>query len=82
MEEACSGVDSLYALTAVAITIALTKRRSFVHSIIPVATAPLWAALANFVRLLVIAVGLHWLGLDLSKEHFTRFLDWLFLLDR
>lgn len=67
VEEACSGVDSLYALTAVAITIALTKRRSLIHSIIPVATAPLWAALANFVRLLVIAVGLHWLGVDLSK---------------
>ncbi len=66
VEEACSGIGSLYALLAVAILLLIQNRRSFLVSALSLATVPIWAILGNFTRLLAVAVGQEYFGCDLS----------------
>lgn len=67
VEEACSGVDSQYALMAVAGVLLLIGRAGFWVTLITVVTVPIWAILGNLLRIYLIVVGLEWFGLDLSK---------------
>jgi exosortase len=66
VEEACSGVDSQYALMAVAMVLLLIGRASFLVSLITVLTVPIWAILGNLLRIFSIVIGLDWFGVDLS----------------
>lgn len=66
VEEACSGIGSLYALLAVAVLLLIQNRRSFLVSILSLATVPVWAIMGNFIRLFAIAVGQEYFGRDLS----------------
>lgn len=67
VEEACSGVDSQYALMAVAGTLLLLARTGFVVSAITILTVPIWAILGNLLRIYSIVLGLEFLSLDLSE---------------
>jgi exosortase len=67
VEEACSGVDSQYALMAVAGTLLLLARTGFVVSAITIITVPIWAILGNLLRIYSIVLGLEFLNLDLSE---------------
>ncbi len=66
VEEACSGVGSLYALAAVAIALLVLNRRSFWVAAIVLPSVLLWSYLGNFLRLSTICVALDWYGRDLS----------------
>lgn len=66
VEEACSGVDSQYALMAVAGVMLLVGRAGLVVSLITIVTVSLWAILGNLLRIYPIVFGLEWTGVDLS----------------
>ena len=66
VEEACSGVDSQYALMAVAGTLLLVGRAGLLVSLITIVTVPLWAILGNLLRIYAIVIGIEYLGVDLS----------------
>ena len=66
VEEACSGVDSQYALMAVAGTLLLVGRAGLIVSLITIVTVPLWAILGNLLRIYSIVIGIEYLGVDLS----------------
>lgn len=66
VDEACSGVDSLYALGAVSLAIVLLQSRNLLPSLIVVLTVPLWAWLGNLSRIFLIAVTLDQFDIDLT----------------
>ena len=63
VEEACSGVDSQYALMAVAGGLLLIGRAGLVVSLITIVTVPLWAILGNLLRIYSIVFALEFLNL-------------------
>lgn len=67
VEEACSGVDSQYALMAVAGVLLLVGRAGLIVSLLTILTVPIWAILGNLLRIYSIVIGLEWLGVDLSS---------------
>lgn len=71
VEEACSGVDSQYALMAVAGILLLVGRAGLIVSLITIVTVPIWAILGNLLRIFSIVLGLEWFSIDLSSgtEH-------------
>ena len=66
VEEACSGIGSLYALLAAAALLLLLNGRSFLCTVLVIATVPIWAILGNFLRLLTIALAQEYYQRDLS----------------
>ena len=66
VEEACSGVDSQYALMAVAGTLLLVGRAGLFVSLVTIVTVPLWAILGNLLRIYSIVIGIEYFGIDLS----------------
>ncbi len=71
VEEACSGVGSLYTLAAIAMIILLSNREGFLLSVMTFLTVPLWAGLGNLIRLVSIALTLEWFQIDLTKNRPT-----------
>ncbi|MBM3965199.1 MAG: exosortase U [Planctomycetes bacterium] len=67
VEEACSGVDSQYALMAVAGVLLLVGRASLWVAIVTIVTVPIWAILGNILRIFSIVLGLEYWNLDLSE---------------
>lgn len=66
VEEACSGIQSLFAVIFVALAIVALRRRRFVHGLMLLPFAFLWAAAFNILRVLTIAVAWTHYGVDLS----------------
>ncbi len=66
VEEACSGVDSQYALMTVAGVMLLVGRVGLVVSLITIITVPIWAIFGNLLRIYSIVIGLDWFAVDLS----------------
>lgn len=66
VDEACSGVDSLYALGAIALLLALWHHKPLLLSVLLLASVPLWAWLGNVIRLYTIAYLLDRWGIDWS----------------
>jgi len=66
VDEACSGVDSLYALAAVALALVIWQSRSFLPSLLVLLTVPAWAWLGNLLRIFLIAVLLDRFQIDLT----------------
>ena len=66
VEEACSGVDSQYALMAVAGTLLLVGNAGLGVSLLTIVTVPIWAILGNLLRIYSIVLGLEFFGVDLS----------------
>lgn len=64
--EACSGVDSLYSLFAVALLLTIWQQRPFITSLMTVLSVPAWAWLGNVARLVAIAVLMDTLGWDIT----------------
>lgn len=67
VEEACSGVTSLYSLVSLGLLLGLVQNRSFVLGVTTLFLTPFFALMTNLIRLLAIAVGFQWLDIDLSK---------------
>ena len=66
VDEACSGVDSLYALMAICLCLVLWFRQRLFVAVISLSLVPVWASCGNIVRLVSIVLGLQWFGIDLS----------------
>jgi exosortase len=67
VEEACSGVTSLYSLISLALLFTLFQQRSFAQGLFTLLLTPLIAINGNILRLLLIALGFQWWNLDLTK---------------
>ncbi|XZE45343.1 exosortase U [Pirellulaceae bacterium SH467] len=67
VDEACSGVDSLYALMAISLTLVLWMRQPLSVAVGALCMVPVWASCSNILRLVTIVLAIEWLGLDLSS---------------
>ena len=66
VEEACSGIHSLFVLIAFTAIYVVAQRRAVLHSLLLIACAVGWATLVNVVRVTVVVVlGTH-TGIDVS----------------
>jgi exosortase len=65
VDEACSGVDSLYAMLAIAVLVALWHGNGLLISACTIVTVPMWAWLGNTLRLFTIAYLLDVYQIDL-----------------
>ncbi|MEO2018839.1 MAG: exosortase U [Fuerstiella sp.] len=66
VEEACSGIQSLFTLLFLAVLICCYNRRRPFHSILLVGTAVFFAGVMNVVRVITIALAEDWWQLDLT----------------
>lgn len=80
VEEACSGIQSLFTLIFLAAFIAGRKRRPFLHTIMLLLAAPICAIPMNIARVTSIALGWHTFKLDLSSGILHDLLGYLLLL--
>jgi len=67
VEEACSGVQSLFSLTAVALLFCVWKRRNWLHWLLLVTAAVFWALAANVMRILAVGMVYAITGRDLAS---------------
>jgi exosortase len=67
VDEACSGIHSLFALLGLAALIVLVQRRHWIVSLLLLASAVLWALLLNLVRVVVIVLADRVWGMDLAS---------------
>ncbi len=67
VDEACSGVDSLYALMAISLTLVLFMKQRFLVALCALSMVIVWASCGNILRLVLIVFGLQWVGIDLSS---------------
>lgn len=67
VDEACSGIDSLYSLIAISLLMMVWQRRPLVVGLFTLLTVPMWAWLGNVLRLLLIVVLLDRWQIDLSE---------------
>jgi len=66
VEEACSGVTSMYSLAAIALGVSLLQQSSGKVTLLSLLTIPLWSGLGNFLRLATIVVAWHYFQVDLT----------------
>ncbi len=67
VDEACSGIDSLYSLIAIGLLMIIWQQKPLVVGLFTLITVPLWAWLGNVLRLLLIVVLLDRWQVDLSE---------------
>jgi exosortase len=67
VEEACSGVQSLFSLLAVALLFNLWKRRSLPHGLALALAAVVWALVVNVTRVLIIGIVYALTGCDIAS---------------
>ena len=68
VEEACSGIQSLFTVLFLAAVIVVWNRRMFVHTVLLLLSAVFWAAVFNVLRVVGIAVAWRQYNLDLTLE--------------
>ncbi|MEQ1828243.1 MAG: exosortase/archaeosortase family protein, partial [Pirellula sp.] len=66
VDEACSGVDSLYALMTICLGMIVWFRLPFIVGFLSILLVPMWTSCSNILRLVSIALGLDWFRIDLS----------------
>lgn len=79
VEEACSGVQSLFAILFVAAFIVAWQKRSPLHAILMLISAPICAISMNIARVAAIAIAWEWSGADLSEGLSHELLGYLLL---
>jgi exosortase len=67
VEEACSGITSLYVVLAVVLCVLLWTRRSLYISIVLLAAAAAWTFVANVARITLVTAAMAGQGIDLTK---------------
>lgn len=80
VEEACSGVQSLFSLLAVAAVLAVWYSRSLMHTALLVVAAVAGAGAVNVLRTVAIVYGLDKVGVDLLSEPRHSFLGFVVFL--
>lgn len=66
VDEACSGVRSLFAIFACTAIFVVFAQRSFVHSILLLMAAAFWTMIVNILRITIVVVSGISLGIDIS----------------
>ena len=66
VEEACSGVQSLFTILFIAALVICVKRRAIAHGLVLLASGILFAGIMNVMRVISIAVAWDKYGMDLS----------------
>lgn len=69
VEEACSGVTSLYSLFSLGIILAVFSRRSLFIAAATFVFIPFLAVATNLLRLMVIVLALYWWEIDLTHGY-------------
>ncbi len=64
--EACSGIQSFFAVVCFASLLCAFFRRGPLHTVLLMATSPIWAVLMNTIRITAIPIAYSALGVDLS----------------
>lgn len=64
--EACSGIQSFFAVLCFGSLLVVYLRRGILHSALLLATSPCWAILMNTIRITAIPIAYSLLGIDLS----------------
>ena len=67
VEEACSGVQSLFTVMFIASFVGVARQYSLVRSLILISTAVFWALLMNICRVLAIAIAQTQFAVDLTS---------------
>lgn len=67
VEEACSGINSLFAILTCSLFFVFWSRRGVIHSILLLAAGLGWVLVGNIARVLVIALAFTRRGLDLTE---------------
>ena len=67
VEEACSGINSLFSLTAVTAMGVVIANRNSVHSIMLILSAAYWACMVNTIRVATLVIFNEKLGIDLLE---------------
>lgn len=67
VEEACSGVQSLFSLLACAAIFCVWKRRPLVHSLVLLSIIPIWTCMMNLLRVVTIVAAQESYGIDLRS---------------
>jgi exosortase len=67
IDEACSGIHSLFTLLGLAALIVLVHRRHWLASVLLLGSAVIWALLLNIVRVVVIVLAHVWWGVNLAS---------------
>ncbi len=67
VEEACSGVVSLFTILATAAIFGAFLRRSAFHTLLLMLAGAFWAGAANILRVVAIAVSIEKMGIDLTE---------------
>ena len=68
VEEACSGIQSLFSLLAMTALILAYYRRSLVHSILLMSAAVFWACMINVVRVVTLVTAFERFDIDLTAD--------------
>ncbi len=66
VEEACSGVQSLFFYFAIAAILAVYKGRNWFHTLTLIGSAVFWSFFTNSMRILIIAIMFVWFQIDLT----------------
>jgi exosortase len=66
VDEACSGIQSLFAALCVVVIIAVVQRLPLLLSVLSLASVPLWALTGNLIRIVAISAAHTWLKWDLT----------------
>ncbi len=66
VEEACSGIQSLFLYVAIAALCSVYFQRGWIHLLVLLGSALLWALVTNTLRIFTIAIGHLGLGMDLT----------------
>lgn len=91
VEEACSGIRSLFAIIALVAIFVVWQRRPLVHSLLLLAAAPCWAVSVNAARVWLVVLARDRWGADLASGSLHQILGivvflvgvfFLFLTDR
>lgn len=80
VEEACSGVTSLYSLLSLGIILAVINRRSWFVAIGTLAFIPFLAIATNLLRLMSIVLALYWWEIDLAHGYVHTILGLILFL--
>lgn len=67
VEEACSGVRSLFAMIALSAIFVVYERRGMLHSMSLIVSALFWSGAMNVLRIVAVVLSQLWLGVDLAR---------------
>ncbi|MEM7477158.1 MAG: exosortase U [Planctomycetota bacterium] len=66
VEQACSGIQSFFAVLSVGAIVVVLQKRRLIHAVLLLSTSPFWAVLMNTLRITLIPIAYVNFGMDLA----------------